>query len=277
MLSKIRIPGSLKARITLFMLVIFVASLWSLTLYASRMLRQDMQQQLSEQQLAVVSFIARAADAHLHERIQALTLLANSIGPEAMADSAGLQHLLDSQPLLPSLFSGGVLITRADGTAVAETPRALGRTGVNFMDRAAVAMAMKDGQTVVGTPVMDKRMAVPVIGIAAPIRDATGRSIGTLAGVIALRNADFLDQLTQSPYGKTGSYFLVARQERLIIAATKKERIMQPLPPRGTTAAIDRFIDGFEGSQVYINPKGIEVMGSARRMTATSRKLWACA
>ena len=60
-------------------------------------------QQLSEQQLAVVSFIARAADAHLHERIQALTLLANSIGPEAMADSAGLQHLLDSQPLLPSL------------------------------------------------------------------------------------------------------------------------------------------------------------------------------
>ena len=39
MLSKIRIPGSLKARITLFMLVIFVASLWSLTLYASRMLR----------------------------------------------------------------------------------------------------------------------------------------------------------------------------------------------------------------------------------------------
>ena len=268
MLSKIRIPGSLKARITLFMLVIFVASLWSLTLYASRMLRQDMQQQLSEQQLAVVSFIARAADAHLHERIQALTLLANSIGPEAMADSAGLQHLLDSQPLLPSLFSGGVLITRADGMAVAETPRALGRTGVNFIDRAAVAMAMKDGQTVVGTPVMDKRMAVPVIGIAAPIRDATGRSIGTLAGVIALRNADFLDQLTQSPYGKTGSYFLVARQERLIIAATKKERIMQPLPPRGTTAAIDRFIDGFEGSQVYINPQGIEVMGSARRMTA---------
>lgn len=81
-----------------------------------------MQQQLSEQQLAVVSFIARAADAHLHERIQALTLLANSIGPEAMADSAGLQHLLDSQPLLPSLFSGGVLITRADGTAVAEAP-----------------------------------------------------------------------------------------------------------------------------------------------------------
>ena len=264
--SNFRLPGSLKARLTLFMLIVFVASLWSLTWYVSRLLRHDMQQQLGAQQLAAVSFIASAADAHLHERIKALELLATTITPEAMEQADGLQNLLDQQPILQSLFSAGVLITSADGTAIASAPRTLGRTGINFMDRSAVTMALKDHRTTIGAAVMDKRLAVPVIGIAAPIVDATGRSLGTLTGVVALKNADFLDPLTQSPYGKTGRYFLVAKQERLIIAATHKEHTMRPLPAPGTIAAVDRFAGGFEGTQVYLNHAGTEMMGSAKSL-----------
>ena len=37
---------SLRSKITLFTLMIFLASIWSLELYASRLLRQDMQRQL---------------------------------------------------------------------------------------------------------------------------------------------------------------------------------------------------------------------------------------
>lgn len=266
--SKVQPAGSLKTRITLFTLVIFMTSLWSLTFYASHMLREDMQRQLSDQQFSVVSFIARAIDAHLNERIKALETIANSIDPEAMEQPAALQQLLNSRPLLQTLFSGGVLITDSRGTAIAEVPPSLGRIGVNFMDRKAVAVALQEGHAQIGTPVMDKRLAVPVIGIAAPIRDATGRNVGTLAGVIALRKTGFLDELTQSAYGKTGSYFLVDRQERLIIASTKTERILQPLLPRGHIPAIDRFVDGFEGSQIYTNPKGIEVLNSVKRLTA---------
>jgi diguanylate cyclase (GGDEF)-like protein/PAS domain S-box-containing protein len=259
-------PRSLKTRISLFTLLIFSVSLWSLTFYASQMLRQDMQRQLSDQQFSVVHFLAGAIDAHLNERLRALELVAGGITPQMLNQSEALNQRLESLPVLQTVFSGGVLITDAQGTAVAEAPRSVGRVGLNFMDRKAVALALSQGHAVIGTAVMDKRLGVPVIGMAAPIRDTQGRNVGTLAGVMALEHASFLDQLTQSAYGKTGSYFLVDRQERLIVAATKKDRVLQPLSARGQMPAIDRFVDGFEGSQVYINPNGVEVLNSVKRL-----------
>lgn len=258
---------SLKTRISLFTLLIFSVSLWSLTLYASQMLRHDMQRQLSDQQFSVVHFLAGAIDAHLNERVRALELVAGGITPQMLGQPDELHRLLDSLPVLQAMFSGGgVLVTNAQGTAVAEAPRSVGRIGLNFMDRKAVAMALRQGQVVIGTAVLDKRLGVPVIGIAAPVRDAQGRSVGVLAGVMALEHASFLDQLTQNPYGKTGSYFLVDRKERLIVASTKKVRVLQALLPRGQIPAIDRFVDGFEGSQIYTNPTGVEVLNSVKRL-----------
>jgi hypothetical protein len=45
---------SLKTRVTIFTLAIFLVSLWSLAFYAGRMLRQDMQRLLGEQQFSTV-------------------------------------------------------------------------------------------------------------------------------------------------------------------------------------------------------------------------------
>ena len=49
---------SLKSRVTVFTLVIFLISLWSLSYYASRMLRDDLTQMLGQQQFATVSMVA---------------------------------------------------------------------------------------------------------------------------------------------------------------------------------------------------------------------------
>jgi hypothetical protein len=50
---------SLKTRVTLFTLAIFVTSIWSLALYVSRSLREDMERQLGEQQFATVTDAAK--------------------------------------------------------------------------------------------------------------------------------------------------------------------------------------------------------------------------
>ena len=49
---------SLKTRVTVFTLVIFVISLWVLALFATRMLREDMQHLLGEQQQTTAAFVA---------------------------------------------------------------------------------------------------------------------------------------------------------------------------------------------------------------------------
>lgn len=56
---------SLKTKISLATLAIFLASIWSLSLYASRILREDMQRQLGEQQLATVAMVATQINSEL--------------------------------------------------------------------------------------------------------------------------------------------------------------------------------------------------------------------
>ena len=70
---------SLKTRVTLTTLTIFVIGIWSLAFYTSRMLREDMQALLGEQQFSTVSYIAADIDLQFVERLRGLELLAAKI------------------------------------------------------------------------------------------------------------------------------------------------------------------------------------------------------
>jgi hypothetical protein len=70
---------SLKTRVTLFTLAIFVVSIWALVFYISQLLRNDMQRVLGEQQFATVSFIAAQVNDELSDRLAALEQIAKQI------------------------------------------------------------------------------------------------------------------------------------------------------------------------------------------------------
>jgi PAS domain S-box-containing protein len=257
---------SLKTRITLATLSIFVIGIWALAFYATRMLRHDMENQLGEQQLSTVAAIASDINEELADRLAALETIAESIMPAMNQGPVAMQALIEQRPILRLLFNAGVIVADAKGTAIASVPVSLGRVGVNYMDRNHIATALKDGVSAIGKPVMGKMQRAPIVGLAAPIRDAQSKVVGVLAGVIDLSSRNFLSRITDGRYGKTGGYLVVAPQYRLIVAATDKSRIMEALPAAGTSPVIDRFIQGYEGFDVLINPKGVEVLVAAKRI-----------
>ncbi len=57
-------------------------------------------------------------------------------------------------------------------------------------------------------------------------------------------------------------YLLIAPQYRQVVTATDKSRIMEVLPAPGINPLIDRFIQGYEGSAIIVNPLGVEVLAS---------------
>ena len=257
---------SLKTRVTLFTLVIFLVSLWSLTIYASHILREDLEQVLGQQQFATVSLVAAEVNHDFGMRRQALERMAG-ISAEALATGpAAMQVLLEHNVTLADLFNFGVLAYGVDGTAVAEVPRSAGRVGVNYLDNPTVLAALKEGKTTLSTVHLGKVLQAPVFGMTVPIRNAQGQVAGALSGVIDLGKPSFLDNVFANRYGQTGGYLLVAPQQRLIVAATDKSRIMEQLPPRGVHATLDRFLDGYDGSAIFINPLDVEVLVSDKRM-----------
>ncbi len=255
---------SLKTKMTLFTLAIFLIGIWSLAFYANRALREDMQRLSGEQQFSTVSFIASVVNEELDNRLRSLENIAEQISPAMLINPATMQAFLEQRPVFQLLFNAGVLALSYDGTAIAEVPLSAERIGVNYMDRNHVATALKEGKATIGRPVIGRKLQAPIVGMTVPIRDAQGKAIGALTGVTDLGLPNFLDKITEGHYGKTGGYLLVAPQHRLIVVASDKSRIMEASPTPGIYPLIDRFMQGFEGTGVGVNPIGVEVLASAK-------------
>ena len=139
---------SLKTRITLITLVIFVLGIWSLAFYTSRMLRVDIQHLLGEQQLSTVSFVADAINDELTVRLRALERYSDGrITPAILGDAAAMQARLEGSPTLLSMFNGGIWVARQDGVALASVPP--GRIGTSFNDRDYMRVALREGKSII--------------------------------------------------------------------------------------------------------------------------------
>jgi PAS domain S-box-containing protein len=252
--------------VTFFTLVIFMVGTWALLHYNGEALRKDSERLLGVQQFSTVSVVAAQLSEQLQSRLDAINQVANQAGPEMAAGATAMQAHLQHRPVLASLFNGGVLAYRMDGTAIAEVPLSAGRVGANYLDVEVVATALKEGKSTIGQPLVGKKLQRAVFGMAAPIRDARGTVIGALAGVVDLTAPNFLDRIAQSNYGQSGGYMVVAPQSRMVVTATDRHRALEML---GASALADSFIQGFEGSIVGYDAKGVEVLASARGIAAT--------
>jgi diguanylate cyclase (GGDEF)-like protein/PAS domain S-box-containing protein len=264
---------SLKTRVTLFTLALFLIGIWSLSIYAGRILREDMQSLLGDQQFSTVSLLAAQVNQELDGRFGALNAVAGSVTPAVLAKPAALQALLEQRTHFQSLFNGGVIALGMNGTVIADVPRSTGRIGLNLANSDSIATTLKQGKAAIGRPVMGRKTPAPIFDMTVPIRDTQGKVIGALVGVVNLGQPNFLDKITDSHYGKTGGYFLAAPQYRLNITATDKSRIMQPLSAPGISPALDRFVQGYEGTELYVNQLGVEVLVSAKGIPVSGWKM----
>ena len=265
-----RIPfwRSLKVRVTLVSLAVFVLGVWSLALYAGRILHRDLQQLLSDQQLSTAAIVAKQVNEEFTERMQALNLVSAQITSGQLGAPRTLQTFLESTPLLQEMFNAGVFVVGTDGTAIASVPAALGRVGVNYSDRDHIANALNRNRTTVSEPVLGRRLNTPVLSIASPIHDAKGNVIGALAGVVNLSQPNFLDLIIGQHYGKSGSYFLVDSQHQVVVTATDKTLNLKPLRAPGVGPIADHFSSGFDGAKIVADAAGAEFLSVAHVVSA---------
>jgi len=260
---------SLKTRVTLSTMAIFLVSLWSLSFYASFELKKDMQEELSAQQRTMVTLLSEQINLRLSERLHWLQLVANEISAEQLQDAKALQTHLDNRPILRHEFNEAVLALGADGQAIVEMPRGAGHVGRGRIDLHSVNTALQQGQACIGEVFVDVHNGDPMLSMSAPLRNAKGQVIGTLTGLTNLTRPNFFSIITDNHYGKSGGFLLVDPKRRRIITASDPSRIMEQLPNPGVSAALDRFLDGYEGSQIFINPKNTEILASDKSVPIT--------
>jgi len=228
------------------------------------MLLEDMAHVMGEQQYSTASLIATQINQEIEVRIDGLERVAKGITAASMAKPAILQADLEDHPVLNALFNEGVACAGADGVVRADFPQVKGRVGANFLERDYIWRPLKEGRVTVGKAVRSKLTGNPSFVIGVPVKDGTGAVIGVLGGVINLGEPNFLDRVTHGHYGKSGGYMLVSKQHRLIITASDKALVMQPLSVPGVSKWIDSHVDGFDGTNVFVNAQGVEELNSIK-------------
>ena len=257
---------SLKTRVTFATLVVIVIGIWSLAFYVSRMLREDMQRLLSEQQLSMVSLVAASINSEFESRIAALEIVAGGIDPSLLKNPAALQRLLDQKIVLPTFFNGGVHIVGADAVALADVSE-VQRVGKSFADNEDLrAVLAGEKRNTVGRPLFGRLLQQPVFPMISAIVDAQGRTIGAVIGTTNLGKPGFLGRIAQSRFGQSGGYQLLAPQHRLIVTASDPQRVMEALPEAGANPLLDRLLTQGAGAAVGIDPAGVEVLMAGQRI-----------
>ena len=243
--------NSLKTRVTLATLCIFLSGIWIISLYSFYSLRQDLEKELGSQQLSAATIIASQIDQSVNNHLASLEYAASMVSPSLLEDPESAQLFLDNRYDLQQLFRKGYFIAKNDSVSIAFAPFNDDTVGVDYSDRDYVTTALT-GFSSVGRPVIGRVTKVPIVGMAAPIK-FNNRTVGVLAGVLDLTRSDFLGDIAYSSYGKTGDFLVVDKKSRIIVAASDITKIMTLMPAYGQNETIDRFISGTEGTATFTN------------------------
>lgn len=267
-------PGkqhSIKTRITLFVLGALLLGLWSLAYFVSTALRADVQRLLTEQQESMVTMLASTLDEALKQRLTDMAAVAQILAPLLNEGGPSLNQRLEQLPVFLRLFNHGVYLVDHEGRLLSQgaTRGAGERTPLSDLPAniPAIAAALQSGRAIIGQPLRLPEGAL--FHMVVPVRDAGGHTVAALVGATRLDADNFLDRLMELPLGQTGGYLVVDGKHRLIVTATRKQRILEPSPDTGRIPAIDRFLEGSNGSSIFINPRGIEVLESVRQVPSS--------
>ena len=260
---------SLRTRITVGMLVASLFTLWTAVLMLGQTLRADMEAAISAQQFSSVSLLANELDRSIRERQLILQSIASRLDGEQLPDGDTIQSLLEQRDTPESFFNWGIMVIDAHGMCTASTPESLHRRGVDFIGYPGTREALEQGKPWISEPIFSRHSQKPVIAMLQPIRNAEGRSIGAVIGIINLSAANFLDEFGTAKYGLTGDFFLTAPKSRSYIASSDHRRTMKTGPAPGINPVYDRYIDGFEGSGVALSSRGVVELSSSKRIPSS--------
>lgn len=262
---------SVKTRVTLITLLVFVVGIWTLAWYASFLLRRDIQQQISVQQNTTVVLLANQINDQISTRLQALDVVAKGVTSEQQLSPDLLQATLQERQVLQGLFSGGVLVFDEEGVVAASVP-------LQAEDLARRIDLTPDDKTVlnqltraiVARPAMTSARSAPTVMLVAPLPAVGASSKRWLAGFIELRGSSFLDRTGGLPGERDHHFLLVAGSHRMIVAETSPWRTITHNPAPGVKPDIDALISGAQGTRTLPNVAGVPTLTSVAAIPAAN-------
>lgn len=250
--------NSLKARLILFALLLVLLGLVLRTILLTSFLHDELQQLVAAQQLSIASYVAQDLDAKIKTRQELVHILAEQLPKGLLRQPDALAAWLARRHDIHPLFSAGLIVVSPKGVAVSDYPVIAGRRGTAYADRDWFRAVRNSGLAAMGVPTMGRATHLPVIAMAAPIKDEQGLVVGVLAGITALAAPGFLDLVEKHKVGETGDFLVISPRDKIFVTASDPSMMLKPTPAPGINRLHDQAMAGYRGSGITINARGQE-------------------
>jgi diguanylate cyclase (GGDEF)-like protein/PAS domain S-box-containing protein len=210
--------------------------------------------------------VADRIDNAVRLRTEALTLTAQSITPQMMAQRERMSAFLSERKALYKLYTLGIIVISGDGRGIADYPQASDRGKADFTQIDFYRQVMKTEKPVISKPGFGRFVKEPRVVIAVPIFGKGNKLAGVLAGAVSLSDGSLLQEFDTGANPNSNRYLLISPRDNVFVSATDRSRILQPLPAPGSDRMHDRYMGGFEGSGIAVDSRGVEVLSSARQI-----------
>lgn len=231
-------------------------------------LRESLMHVVSVQQMALAEYVARDVDEKLIEQRIFLERMAAMLPPERLLQFAHLQEWLDERQALQPFFSMGLVVADANGTILAGTTSHMGGVGASIA-ALPVFRAAREGQSLIGRPVVGGGAHPATLPMAAPVRNSAGQVIAVLLGTTDISAQGFLHRLMEGRNRNGGGLLLISPQDKLFVGSTDPTMLFKPTPPVGVNLLHDRAMEGFRGSGLTTNAKGIDEISAIASVPST--------
>jgi diguanylate cyclase (GGDEF)-like protein/PAS domain S-box-containing protein len=249
--------------------VVLVATL-SLATAALFFVKRTMQGSISNEQFERTTAIASALDQKFISRRILLRTFSKSVeihdfGPVTDVQPFLVSHLAE----LKESFDNVAFFDR-QGNLVANLNDAQRIGKVNIADRDYFKETVQARASVISQPFRNRLTNLAQITITQPVFDRQGEIRWVLSGVINLQEQNFLGELSNTRFGKTG-YMFITNTDGIVIDHPRKTRILNPTNAEGGANPVtDRAIAGFEGKAEGMNRVGVYGLYAFKRLQQTN-------
>ncbi|MGK5029695.1 diguanylate cyclase domain-containing protein [Janthinobacterium sp. MDT1-19] len=267
-LLRLRLPASLKARMSVVVFLLVLAAVASLALATLSVAERGMRDVTGHQQYVSLASAAVFIDEELDAKRNVLRAMADSLSASGARDDASLQRFLAAQTVLgKEFYTAGVV--GVDGAVLASVSPFKPQAGLNLKGRPYFEQTLTTRRSVISAPLNGSISGMPIVVVTQPVFDAQGAVRYVLAASVNLRQPDFLGRLGALKPG-AGGYLYIMTSEGVIVEHPDKSRIMQHIEAHGPISEpTRRAMQGFEGWLTGTTTQGVDALFAYHRIAAT--------
>ena len=239
------ISFKLKTRVVALSSLVFLIVMILLSLIAGRIVFNHAQSNLLQQQAHLQQFAVNLIDDGLQHRLDALQAIASLLHDgESLLERSRMQQILDSRKLQHQNFNGGLIIMDANALMIVDSPIVAGRVGIDLSDRDHAKQVKATRQPMISHPLIGRGLQTPVFATSMPILSDNNDFIGYLMGITRLADSNLLTNLKEEIYSGVGTLYVVDLKNNLIVASSRYDLAMHPLPTPDECELLKRIMAG---------------------------------